>query len=169
MPKGKVCHPPAPPPHPRAIQMRSATIATAKVTIKATAGGQGPNQRRRRGGHPQKQSANTAKESDGQETNCAFIMTDLVSIAQWMGIPPECHGAIIDSSVTSHFCPDRTKFTNFISITPQDIYTANGSVLSTTRKGDVKIDLPLGKEKTSVTLRDALYAPSMAFMLIFTN
>jgi hypothetical protein len=102
--------------------------------------GQGPNQHGRRGRCPQKQSANTAKESDGQETNYAFIMTDLVSIAQGMGIPPECCGAIVDSGATSHFCPDRTKFMNFVTIAPQDIYTANRSALSATGKGEDQCD-----------------------------
>jgi hypothetical protein len=36
-------------------------------------------------------------------------------------------------------------------------------------RGDVKIDLPLGKTRTTVTLKDALYVPKMAFMLIATN
>jgi hypothetical protein len=77
--------------------------------------------------------------------------------------------AIIDSGATSHFCPDRSKFTSYTSITPQDIHTADGSAISAIGRGNVKIDLPLGNKRTTVTLKDALYAPKMAFTLIATN
>jgi len=86
-----------------------------------------------------------------------------------MNIPVERRGAIIDSGATSHFCPDRSKFLNFVFIEPQDVHTADGSAVSTIGKGDVKIDLPNGKEHTSVTLWNALYAPKMAFTLISTR
>jgi hypothetical protein len=35
--------------------------------------------------------------------------------------------------------------------------------------GDVKVNLPLGKKCTTVTLKNTLYAPAMAFTLISTN
>jgi hypothetical protein len=53
--------------------------------------------------------------------------------------------------------------------TPQDIHTADGSTLSAIGRGDVKVELPLGQKKTTVTLKNALYGPKMAFTLISTN
>jgi hypothetical protein len=111
---------------------------------------------------------NAAKESKAPD-NYAFVTTDLVSIAESMYVPVKRRGAIVDSGATPHFCPDRSKFENFVEISPQKVYTANGSVLSATGRGDVKIDLPLGLKRTNVTLKDTLYAPSMAFTLISTN
>jgi hypothetical protein len=49
------------------------------------------------------------------------------------------------------------------------VHTADGSTLSAIGRGDVKVDLPLGDRRTSVVLKNALYAPTMAFTLISTN
>ncbi|OAX40834.1 hypothetical protein K503DRAFT_658972, partial [Rhizopogon vinicolor AM-OR11-026] len=49
------------------------------------------------------------------------------------------------------------------------VHTADGSTISAIGQGDVKIDLPLRDRYTSVTLKDALYTPNMAFTLISTN
>ena len=84
-------------------------------------------------------------------------------------LPVERRGAIVDSGATSHFCPDRSKFTSYTSIEPQNIHTADGSTISAIGRGNVLIDLPLGMTHTTVTLKDALYAPKMAFTLIATN
>jgi hypothetical protein len=93
----------------------------------------------------------------------------MASIAKDLDLPVERRGAIIDSGATSHFCPDRSKFLTFTSIDPQSIHTADGSTISAIGRGDVKIDLPLGQKRTTVTLKDALYAPKMAFTLVATN
>jgi hypothetical protein len=130
--------------------------------------GQGPRQQHKRGGRTQKQAANTAKEAE-ENNNYAFVTSDLAGIAKTLIVPADRRGAIVDSGASAHFCPDRSKFKNFIDISPQEVYTANGSVLSATRHGDVTIDLPLGTKRTTVTLKDALYAPTMAFTLISTN
>lgn len=103
------------------------------------------------------------------QDNYAFIMSDLAVISKTIHVPAERHGTIVDSGASSHFCPDKGKFLNFVKITPQEVYTASGDVISATGWGDVKIDLPLGSKQMTVTLKDALYAPSMAFTLISTN
>jgi len=90
-------------------------------------------------------------------------------MAKQLNIPVERHGAIVDSGATSHFCPDRSKFTSFVQIEPQSVHTADGSSISATGRGDVQIDLPLGNTSTQVTLKDTLYTPKMAFILISTN
>ena len=93
----------------------------------------------------------------------------MANIAKDLDLPVEYRGAIIDSGATSHFCPDRSKFTSYTSIEPQSIHTADSSSVSAIGRGNVSIDLPLGKTHTTVTLKDALYAPKMAFTLIATN
>jgi hypothetical protein len=130
--------------------------------------GQGPNQRKR-GANSQKHSANSASSSEPPTDNYAFATSALTSVAEQLCIPVERRGAIIDSGASSHFCPDRAKFENYVPIEPQDIHTADGTTVSTVGRGDVKLDLPLGSERTTVTLRDALYAPKMAFTLVSTN
>jgi hypothetical protein len=60
-------------------------------------------------------------------------------------------------------------FSNFIEIPPQKIHTADGSMLSVIGQGDIQIDLLLGQGRTSITLKNALYAPKMVFILISTN
>lgn len=86
-----------------------------------------------------------------------------------MNVPPDRREAIIDSCAMSYFCPNKAKFVNFIEITPQKVYTTNSSTVNATGQGDIKIDLPLGSKQTTVTFKDALYTPSMAFTLISTN
>jgi hypothetical protein len=130
--------------------------------------GQGPRQWHKRGGCTQKQAANAAKEAE-ENDNYAFMMSDLAGIAKTLNVPADRQGAIVDSGASAHFCPDRSKFKNFVDISPQEVYTVNGSVLSVTGCGDMTIDLPLGTKRTMVTLKDALYAPTMAFTLISTN
>jgi hypothetical protein len=60
---------------------------------------------------------------------------------------------IIDSGATSHFCPDRTKFITFEAIKAQDIHMADGSTISVLGREDIKVNLPLSKKYTTVTLK----------------
>lgn len=114
--------------------------------------GQGPNQKGSKGNRPSKQAANVATEADNTENYAFAAMSNLASVAEKLNVPLEHHGAIIDSSTTSHFCPDRLKFENFVTIPPKDIYTADRSKVSTIGRGDVKIDLPLKDKHNTVTL-----------------
>jgi hypothetical protein len=135
--------------------------------------GQRPQRWGQRNGNSQHPAAaNTATQSTSTMTpvvNYAFATSDLANVAKQLNIPVERHGAIVDSGATSHFCPNRSKFTSFIQIEPQSVHTANGSSISATGRGDVQIDLPLGSTSTQVTLKDTLYTPKMAFTLISTN
>ena len=130
--------------------------------------GQGPRQGQQQGGNSQKYAANTAAEPEIRD-NYAFTSSDLANVAEKINVPAERRGAIIDSGATSHFCPDRAKFINFVAIEPQDVHTADGSTISAIGKGDVKLDLPLGDKRTTVTLKNTLYTPKMAFTLISAN
>lgn len=111
------------------------------------------------------QSANMTESKD----NYAFASSDLASVAKQINIPPERRGAIIDSGTTSHFSPDCTKFITYTKTEPQEVHTADSSSISAIGRGDLKIDLPLGMKRTTVTLKDTLYTPKMAFTLISAN
>jgi len=87
--------------------------------------GQRPPRRGQKEGNSSKQAANTAAEHDTKD-NYAFASSDMVNIAKQIKIPAERCSAIVDSGATSHFCPDRSKFITFTSITPQDVHTADG-------------------------------------------
>jgi len=101
--------------------------------------------------------------------NYAFATSDLASVAKQLNVPVDCCGAIIDSGATSHFCPDCDKFMNFVVIELQAIHTADGTTINAVGRGDVKLELPLGNKRMTVTLKNALYVPKMAFTLISTN
>jgi hypothetical protein len=47
-----------------------------------------------------------------------------------------------------------------------DVRTADGKTISALGQGDIKVDLPLGKKHTTVTLKNTLYTPKMALTLI---
>jgi len=110
-------------------------------------------------GKSPKQTASVAAVPETQK-DFAFASTDAKPVGK------RC--AIIDSGATSHFCPDRSKFVTFSEIEPQDVCTAGGTCISAIGRGDVKIDLPFSKMKTTVTLKNTLYTLEMAFTLIFT-
>src|SRR5258705_1212259 len=129
--------------------------------------GQGPQQGQRKGAQQQKTHANVAAATNTVEY--AFATSDLCSIADQLKIPAASRGAIIDSGASTHFCPDRSKFTEFTAIDPLEERMADATSISATKRGDVRIELPLGAVRTAVTLKDVLYTPKMAFTLISTN
>ena len=77
-------------------------------------------------------------------------------------------GAILDSSASRHFSPDRSKFLNYQElVTPEPIRAADGRTFHALGKGDIQIELPNGDKKpTPITLRNAYYSPHMAFTLM---
>src|SRR3981189_1290639 len=111
------------------------------------------------GPQPQKPRANIAATTDTVEY--AFTTSDMCSIANQLKIPITSRGAIIDSGATSHFCPDQTKFVDFVAIDPLEVHTADGSSISAIGHGSVRIELPLGAERTTANLKHALYTPKM--------
>ena len=97
----------------------------------------------------------------------AFTCTsDFAEIASRLSSVPRGRlGAIIDSGATRHFCPDRSKFTNFCE-GAELITTADGKVVHAIGSGDVQITLPNGDHQSTAILKDALCAPTFSFTLI---
>ena len=77
--------------------------------------------------------------------------------------------ACIDSSTTSHYCPDKSKFITYKPITGRNIIAADGGMLKALGIGDVRIELPNSLSKTYALLKKAIHAPEMAFMLILIS
>jgi len=73
---------------------------------------------------------------------------------------------VYDSGATCHMSPYIDAFTNFEFIEPKKISAADNRTFDAIGKGNLHIRIPNGDGFTPVTLRDALYAPSIAFTLI---
>jgi hypothetical protein len=127
--------------------------------------GQGPRQKKAR---QNKMAATAAAATDSQD-NYAFASIDSVPMTGEKDSPAKNRTAIIDSGATSHFCPNRAEFILYNPITPLDIRTADGSIISAIGRGDVRMNLLLGSKWTMVTLKDALHVPKMSYMLVATN
>ena len=72
----------------------------------------------------------------------------------------------MDSGASRYYCPDCDKFENYQPISGQNITTADGHTLRAVGAGDVHIELPNGTKRTKAILKEAVYAPDMAFTLI---
>ena len=120
--------------------------------------GQGPHQKKDK-------SASAAAAAD----DYAFLTSTLSDSATVAAIPAKKHGAIVNSGVSSHFCPDRNRFTTFTPIPPKPVKIANGQNIFAMGKGDVVIELPKGNECRNITLKDTLFVPDIALTLISTT
>jgi gag-polypeptide of LTR copia-type/Pol polyprotein, beta-barrel domain/Zinc knuckle len=113
--------------------------------------GQGPKQK--------------ASKASGSSASVA-AMTESQQYAFASAINPSLTAPVlIDSGASSHFCPDRAKFSS-ICPAKSSITLANGSVCEGLGKGIVLIDLPNGQTTTRVTLCDTIYTPAMTSTLI---
>src|SRR5258705_6175566 len=130
--------------------------------------GQGPSPGQRRGANLQ-QSCAIAATRDDYQVECAFATSDMVNIAKQLNVPTARRSAIIDSGATSHFSPDYSKFTDYVTISPIEVHTADGGILSAIGRGNIRVDLTLGSARTTVTLKNVLHTLDMVFTLISTN
>jgi hypothetical protein len=89
-----------------------------------------------------------------------------VSVVNNLNVPKSRLGAIVDSEVSSHFCPKKSKFETFEPITSTLIGTANGHTFNGQGQGNVQISLPNGLTHINVILKDTIYAPKMAFTFV---
>ena len=103
---------------------------------------------------------------DDKEDLLAFICTsDYVAVAKSIDMPKSKLGTCIDSGASQHYCPDRSKFTEYKTV-ERKITTADGRTLTTAGMGDLHIELPNGSGKTKIVFKNAIHAPDMAFTLI---
>ena len=72
----------------------------------------------------------------------------------------------MDSGTSCHYCPDHNKFENYWPISGQNITTADSHTLRAVGIGGVHIELPNGPKCTKAILKEAIYAPDIAFTLI---
>ena len=123
--------------------------------------GQGPKQQKAGKG---KASANVATTAESSETSphqeYAFITTIPRPSRDRSSV-----NVVPDSGASSHFCPEREKFTNFVECTTT-VTTADKRTFEAIRRGDAEITIPNGNSKSTIKLRDALYAPEMQSILI---
>jgi hypothetical protein len=128
--------------------------------------GQGPWQKKSRKGE-KKTDETAAIAKDEDEELFAFTCTsDYVAAADSIGVPKDKCGACVDSGASNHYCPDRTKFQNYRPLVNRNITTADGRSLKAVGIGDVLIELPNGSKRTPALLKNAIFAPDMAFTLI---
>jgi hypothetical protein len=74
---------------------------------------------------------------------------------------------LYDSGASRHMSGFRHRFIGFVKIDPKPITAADRRSFSAVGKGDIWVNLPNGKEKTSrVLLKDVLYAPAMGVTLV---
>ena len=132
-----------------------------------------------KGGDKEGQAPWQQKPDEGKETDTAVVgaddnknnmfaftcLSDYADVANSLDIPKSRLGTCMDSGMSWNYCPDHTKFTNYKEVC-QEITTADGRSLTAIGTGDLHIELPNGSQKTKVTFKNAIHAPSMAFTLI---
>ena len=124
--------------------------------------GQGPQQKSVK----KSESANIAQEVEDDDLFAFTCTSDHADIAEKLEVPPSKRSGIVDSGASRHFCSDRSKFINFTPLSNSPITTADGRTFDARGTGDVCIELPNGNQHTRFVLKDAIYAPQMAFTLI---
>jgi gag-polypeptide of LTR copia-type/Integrase core domain/GAG-pre-integrase domain len=138
-------------------------------------GDEGGGMRRKRNGDKgAKEGASTAEDeswavivneddslNDGESDNILSAFTENAALTS---SKPEVE--LYDSGASRHMSPFSHRFTNLRSIPPRPITAANNRVFYAIGTGDLKVDIPNGASSTSVTLKDALYAPDMGQSVI---
>ena len=82
------------------------------------------------------------------EENDLFTFTcssDYADVADFSKLPKSKFGTCIDSSASTDYSPDCSKFSNYQEI-EKDITTADGRTLKAVRMGDLHLELPNGSK-----------------------
>ena len=105
--------------------------------------GQGPRQKKANKSQNLPKAAIVADAKQKSESFFAFTCTsDFTDVAQSLDLPRDQLGACIDSGASSHYCPDRSQFKNYCTISGCEIIAADGRSLKALGIGDIPIDLP---------------------------
>ena len=62
--------------------------------------------------------------------------------------------------------PNWGRFTDFRSIEPKVVKVADKTIFLATGVGCMKIDIPNGKDNTSIMLKNVLYCPELGYTLV---
>jgi len=125
--------------------------------------GQGPRQRKGK----KAETATVAATEDDDKFFAFTCTSDFANVAEALQVPKSRLGTCIDSGASRVYSPDRSKFTNYKPI-DRGITTADGRQLKATGMGDLEIEMlnASGSKTTSMTFKNAIHAPEMAFTLI---
>ena len=124
--------------------------------------GQGPWQKKK---GKTKETVVVAADDNKEELFAFTCTSDYVAVANTLDLPRSKLGTCMDSGASRHYCPDRTKFTDYKPL-ERKITTADGRSLTTMGIGDLHLELPNGSGKTKTVFKNAIHAPDMAFTLI---
>ena len=73
---------------------------------------------------------------------------------------------LYNSSCINHISPYRSRFKNFQGTMPHHFCAANKQIFSTTRRGELVVDVPHGHGSTQLCLHDVLYSAEVGYMLV---
>ena len=62
--------------------------------------------------------------------------------------------------------PNRERISEFRTITLKRVKAADKTIFMATGVGCMKIDIPNGRDSTTVTLKDVLYCPDLGYTLV---
>jgi len=110
-------------------------------------------------------NATTASASSAEVNYALTCTTDVLLPAVANPATSQSATILVDSGASTHFCPDRSKFTSFVH-DDTIVTTAEGRTFKASGRGDITLYLPNGESYTKVTLKEAIYAPKMPFTLV---
>jgi hypothetical protein len=113
-------------------------------------------------GKKKDESANIAKTNDNEEIFTFACSSDFQALTTTLKASKTRNEAIIDSGTSCHFCPDKSKFLDYKPI-DCPIKTADSWILKGLGMGDIRIELPNGKNWTPVLLKECIYAPVIIY------
>ncbi|KAL1937681.1 hypothetical protein VTO73DRAFT_12956 [Trametes versicolor] len=112
------------------------------------------------------------KEGDGANANAAaerhhgFVALGNTVVSA-LATAPGTYVDVFDSGASVHISPYRERFTSYRELLPpRPITAANGDEFLAIGQGDVEICVPNGASSRTLTLRNVLYSPSVAFALV---
>ena len=106
-----------------------------------------------------------AVDDDDKELFAFTCMSDYANVAEALQVPKSWLGTCIDSGASRVYSSDSSKFANYKSI-DCSITMADSRQLKAVGMGDLEIDMLNRSKMTTMTFKNAIHAPQMAFTLI---